>query len=794
PLQNSYTDFAHWRNDTLAGPEGERHWEYWRNQLGGDLPVLNLPTDRSRKSVQTYRGETQHLQISVELTRRLKELASSNGATLYMTLLAAFQTLLHRYSGQTDIVVGSAMAGRTHPDLAGVMGYFVNPVAMRADFSRQAYGNSPSFISLLPHVRQTVLNALDHQDFPPALLAERLHIVHRDASRPPLFETTFIFEKAHVDGVSGLNSFALGLPGTRLQMDGLILESMSLLRQPSQFDLTLMMAETGDHLSATFIYNPDLFDVSTITRLAQHFQTLLDGITAAPDNPVSALPLLSGVERTLFEQLNATDADYPRDARLHQLIERQAAQTPDSIAVIFHAQQWTYRSLNQFADSIAAQLRKLEVGLNTLVGLCVDRSPQMLGALLGIHKAGGAYVPLDPMFPRERLAFMLEDSSVLVLITQTSLVSLFPGYAGKVILLDEVNLEPFASNNGHYPPQSTRSADFSPHSSNQERRTDASTDAPQKHTGTMQHRLRAPGQMDLAYVLYTSGSTGKPKGVMIPHQALVNFLWSMQKQPGLKPTDTLLAVTTLSFDIAGLELYLPLVTGAKVVIADKETASDPNLLMKEMERCGATVMQATPVTWRMLINAGWQGKPDLKILCGGEALPSDLASQLLARGCELWNLYGPTETTIWSTLYKAKKNATSGAVPIGKPIANTKIHILDSNLRPVPIGVIGDLYIGGDGLSLGYLNRPELTAERFIQSPFDSSKVIYKTGDLARYLSDGNIEFLGRSDGQVKVRGYRIETEEVEVALAGHPAVRQAVVVARQENSSDARLVAYVVP
>jgi amino acid adenylation domain-containing protein/thioester reductase-like protein len=314
-------------------------------------------------------------------------------------------------------------------------------------------------------------------------------------------------------------------------------------------------------------------------------------------------------------------------------------------------------------------------------------------------------------------------------------------------------------------------------------------------------KVRAPERirdsLDSAYVLYTSGSTGRPKGVMIPHRALVNFLVSMRNQPGLNTNDTLLAVTTLSFDIAGLELYLPLITGAKVIIADRETASDPNLLIKEMERCGATVMQATPATWRMLIDAGWQGKKDLKILCGGEALPTDLADQLLERGSELWNLYGPTETTIWSTIYHVEKVrrdvSTGGTVPIGRPIANTQIYILDSNLQPVPLGVIGDLYIGGDGLSRGYLNRPELTAERFIVNPFDSSSVIYKTGDLARYLADGNIEFLGRSDQQVKVRGHRIETGEIEVALAGHPTVRQVVVVARRENSSDASLVAYVV-
>ncbi|HCB01661.1 MAG TPA: hypothetical protein DEP19_04700 [Anaerolineae bacterium] len=750
-LNRSYIDFAHWRNESLANAEGERHWEYWREQLSGELPILNLPADRPRKPIQIYRGETQHLHINAELTKKLKELASANGATLYMTLLASFQTLLHRYSGQADILVGSAMAGRTHPDLAGIMGYFVNPVAMRADFS-----NDPNFISFLEQIRKKVLDALDHQDFPPALLADRLHALHRDASRPPLFETTFIYEKAHVENVRDLNSLALGIPGAQIKFSDLTLESMSLLRQPSQFDLTLMMAETGNTLSASFIYNPDLFDANTITRFAEHFQNLLDGISSSPESSLSKIPLLSTSERILFEQLNATQADYPRDLCLHQLIEEQVEKTPDAIAVVFHKQQWTYRELDNAANVIADVLRKHKVKPETVVGLCVDRSPQMLAALLGIHKAGGAYVPLDPTFPLERLAFMLADSAAPVLITQTSLKSLFPEYSGKVVLLDKLDL------------------------SSKAKKTRKQT----KHTSE-----------NLAYILYTSGSTGKPKGVMIPHQALVNFLVSMQKEPGLTSDDTLLAVTTLSFDIAGLELYLPLITGAKVVIADKETAFDPNLLMKEIERCNATLMQATPATWRMLIEGGWKGKENLKILSGGEALPNDLADQLLQRGSELWNLYGPTETTIWSTVYHVQNSRQdiSGSVSIGKPIANTQIYILDANLRQVPIGVIGDLYIGGDGLSRGYLNRAELTAEKFIANPFNLSSLIYKTGDLARYLSDGNIEFLGRSDQQVKVRGYRIETGEIEVALAEHPSVQQAVVVARKDNASDATLVAYVV-
>jgi amino acid adenylation domain-containing protein/thioester reductase-like protein len=761
-LPTSYADFVQWRNTSVAGPEGERHWEYWRKQLAGDLPVLNLPADRPRKPVQTYRGETLHLLIGADVTQRLNALATKGGATLYMALLAAFQGLLHRYSGQTDILVGSAMAGRGHPDLAGLMGYFVNPVAMRADFS-----NDISFSDLLERVRQTVFEALDHQDFPPALLAERLRIPHRDASRPPLFETTFIYEKAHIENVRGLNSVALGIPGTRMDISGLTIESMSLLRQPSQFDLTLMMAETGDGLSAAFIYNPDLFDRSTIGRLAGHFQNLLERVISTPEAPLSTIPLLSASEQILVEELNNTEVEYPRDLCLHQLIEEQAERTPDSIAVAFHDQQWTYRELVQYADTVADQLESLGVGPDSLVGVCVERSPQMLGMLIGIHKAGGAYLPLDPTFPRDRLAFMLADSAAPMLITQGSLTALFPEYSGKVLLLDDLGLlKPSASGNS------------------------TGGDRGNSREGT---RIASS---NLAYVLYTSGSTGKPKGVMIQHKALLNFLSSMQREPGLAENDTLLALTTLSFDIAGLELYLPLVTGAKVVIADRETASDPGMLMEEINRFDATVMQATPATWRMLIEAGWQGKSNLKILCGGEALPRDLAQKLLGRGHELWNLYGPTETTIWSTIHCVERSqvesSLASAVPIGRPIGNTQIHILDPNLQPVPIGVSGELYIAGDGLSRGYLNRPELTAERFISNPFRPASFLYKTGDVARYMTDGNIEFLGRSDQQVKVRGHRIETGEVETALSEHPGIRQVVVIPHSDGASNMRLIAYV--
>lgn len=782
PLQTSYLDFARWRNETLAGPEGERHWEYWRKQLAGELPVLNLPTDRARKPVQTFRGETRHLHIGAEVTQKLKELAAANGATLYMTLLAVFQTLLHRYSGQSDLLVGSAIAGRTHPELAGLMGYFVNPVGIRTNFSED-----PSFTALLEQVRRTVLDALDHQDFPPALLAERLHVPHRDASRPPLFETTFIYEKAHIESVRGLNSFALGIPGTRIEMDGLTLESMALLHQPSQFDLTLMMAETGDELSSAFIFNPDLFDADTIQRMLGQFRTLLQNIVADPYQPVSTYPLLSESERqqTLIDW-NQTQADYPRDLCIYDLIQQQVMRTPDAVAVQFEDKSLTYQQLDKRVDQVAEVLGSQGIKAGTLVGIFVNRSMEMLIGLLGVLKAGGAYLPLDPSFPSERLAFMLADSDASFILTLSSLVSELPDNNAQIICIDDLSQDKSST----------------------------------KTKRSKKTRVIAKPD-DLAYIIYTSGSTGKPKGVQIHHQAVVNLLCSMRKSLGINADSTLFGVTTLSFDIAVGDLILPLTAGARLVIASSEVVADGALLVQALTDSNATFMQATPASWRLLLEAGWKGKDNLKIISTGEALTDDLAERLLQRGAQLWNLYGPTETTVWSTIYEVASDNTQGVsnnVLIGKPIANTQIYILDSKLQPVPIGVIGDLYIGGDGVSRGYLNRPELTAERFIANPFDShtsaqrrsatavksgnlagsqtlqEQKIYKTGDLARFLADGNIEFFGRSDHQVKVRGYRIETGEIEVALSGHDAVRQAVVVAWKEKSSEASLVAYVVP
>jgi len=559
----------------------------------------------------------------------------------------------------------------------------------------------------------------------------------------PLFDSILIFENSLLD----FDWLTQG--GSWTKREARLLEQ-------TNFPLTLV-AYSGPELGLKISYERRRFNTDTITRMIGHIQSVLEAIVVDPEQPLAALPLLTDAERhQLLVGWNDSATDYPKDSCVHKLFEAQVDRTPDAVAVVFEEEQVTYGELNRKANQVAHHLRTLGVGPDVLVGICMERSLEMIVGLLGILKAGGAYVPLDPMYPRERLAFMLVDARVSVLLTQERLLDVLPEHGAAVVCLD-TSWEAIA----------------------------------REHKENLQSI--AAGE-NLAYTIYTSGSTGKPKGVQITHRALVNFLYSMRQQPGLTERDVLLAVTTLSFDIAGLELYLPLIMGAKVVIITHEVAADGKQLIERLANSGATVMQATPATWRLLLEAGWQGSSQLRILCGGEALSRELADRLLTRSASVWNLYGPTETTIWSTVYKVKPAEAS--VPIGRPIANTQIYLLDSHLEPVPIGVPGELYIGGTGLARGYLHRPELTAEKFLPDPFsyEEGARLYRTGDLARYMSDGNIEYLGRLDNQVKIRGFRIELGEVEAVLGRHPGVRQSVVISREDRPGDKHLVAYVVP
>ncbi|NDJ21055.1 amino acid adenylation domain-containing protein [Nostoc sp. B(2019)] len=732
PIQ--YVDFAAWQRKWLQGEVLKTQISYWLKHLNNAPKVLELPTDYPRPAIQTFRGSTYSFKLSDKLSFSLNKFSQQQGSTLFMTLLAAFQTLLWRYTGSEDIVIGSPIANRNRAEIEGLIGFFVNTLVLRTNLA----GN-PSFEELLKRVREVALGAYAHQDLPFELLVEELQ-PQRDLSHTPLFQVMFVLQNA---------------PMSALELPGLTLSPLESNSDSAKLDLTLYMTETVDGLIGSLEYNTDLFEESSIQRMVAHLQTLLAGVVANPQQRLSELPLLKESERhQLLVEWNDTEIEYPQQC-IHQLFEAQVEKTPNAVAVVFENQQLTYSELNAKANQLAHYLQSLGVKPEVLVGICVERSLEMVIGLLAILKAGGAYIPLDPSYPQERLAFILEDTQASVLLTQTSFLKATPQHKAQVVCLD---------------------ADW------------------QKIAQQSQENLFSELTPDnLAYVIYTSGSTGRPKGVQIPHSALSNFLYYMRQTPGLTQEDTLLAVTTYSFDIAALELFLPIIVGGRLVIASREVASDATQLSVKIADSKATVMQATPATWQLLLTAGWSGNEQLKILCGGEALPGQLANQLLHRCASLWNMYGPTETTIWSAASQVEIDRT--IVPISNAIANTQLYILDQYSQLVPIGVAGELHIGGDGLARGYFNRPDLTAEKFIPNPFSKKATrLYRTGDLARYLPNGEIEYIGRIDHQVKVRGFRIELAEIEAVISQYPGVREAVVVVRNDSVDSKRLVAYIIP
>ncbi|MGE3315702.1 MAG: amino acid adenylation domain-containing protein [Planctomycetaceae bacterium] len=731
PIQ--YGDFAVWQRQWLGDGVLAKQLEYWKKQLAGAPGVLELPTDRPRPAVETFNGLWEVTHFSKELNARLNDLARAEGSTLFMVLLAAYYTLLSRYTGLEDIVVGSPIAGRSRTEVEGLIGFFVNTVVLRGNLS-----GDPTFKEFLARVRDTTLDSYSHQDVPFEKLVEELS-PNRNLSHSPLYQVLFALQNNR---------------SAAMKMGDLVLENYPITARHSKFNLSLTATEEADGLRIVAEYNTDLFNRDTIQRLIGHYRTLLEAIVASPETKLSALPLLTKEEeQQLLTEWNATEnSTLPANA-LHRLFERQVERSPEKIAVESHGSSLTYAELNRQANQLAHHLRTLGVGPETLVGICVNRSPQMLVGLLGILKSGGAYLPLDPDFPKSRLAFMVEDSKIPVLITESELRDAVGPHNAKTFCLD----------------------------SDRAVLSNYSTENPEVEL--------TPD--NLAYVLYTSGSTGKPKGVQIPHGAVCNFQHSMSHTPGMTADDVLMAVTTLSFDIAGLELFLPLYVGAKIALVSRDVAYDAHRLGDAIRNSGATFMQATPATWRMLLEAGTLPK-GLKILCGGEALSRELADELVKFSDSVWNMYGPTETTIWSTLDKVEPGEP---IRIGKPIDNTQVYVLDKNRQLVPIGIPGELYIGGDGLARGYLNREELTAEKFVADPFRSAPNarLYRTGDLARWQPNGELECLGRIDHQVKIRGFRIELGEIESVLLAQPGVRQAVVIAREDSPGDKRLAAYVV-
>ncbi|MGB8690927.1 MAG: amino acid adenylation domain-containing protein [Microcoleus sp.] len=740
-LPVNYADFSVWEKQWLRGEILENQLNYWREQLQNAPELLQLPTDRPRPNIQTHKGKTQRFLLNTELTKKIQNLANESGKTLFMTLWAAFATLLYRYSGESDILIGSSIANRNRSEIESLIGFFVNTLVLRSNFQ-----DNPSFLELLNQVKETTLKAYEHQD----VLLEQVLPSHRSLSYSYLFQVMFILQP----------------PVVELELPGITCHQLYQESAVSKFDLTVSITETFQGLEGEWEYKTDLWDDSTIKRMASHFENLLSAIVTHPYKTVNELQLLSETERDqLLVEWNKTQTAYPKDKCIHQLFEEQVKLTPNAIAVVFAEQQLTYFELNQKANQVARHLQSLGVKAESLVGICVERSLEMVIGVLGTLKAGGAYVPLDPNYPAERLSYMLTNSKVDVLLTQQDLLSSLPSTPAQIVCLDKdwELIEQYSTEN-------------------------LSTEVSSEN---------------LAYVIYTSGSTGQPKGVMIEHRSLVKAYWGWEKAYQLKSTTTChLQLANFSFDVFTGDWVRALCSGAKLVLCSSEIRTDPAQLYSLMRYQKVDFAEFVPALIRPLVEYLEQTQQLLDFM------------QILIVGSDIWymgeyrtlvnycgsdsrviNSYGITECTIDSTFFEDEKNSIpeQALVPIGRPMSNTKIYILDQQLQPVPIGVIGELYIGGDGLARGYLNRPELTQEKFIANPFQTGERIYKTGDIARYLNDGNIEYLDRIDNQVKIRGFRIELGEIEAVINTHPQIQQTVVIAREEMPGNKRLVAYIV-
>lgn len=725
PIQ--YADYAIWQHEWSQQPDHAEQLEYWKKHLRGAPATLDLPADRPRPAVMSFHGAVQRLALPSHVSASLLSLSRQENCTLFMTLLAAFQTLLHRYTGQVDLVVGTPMAGRNRSEIEGLIGFFVNTLVLRTDLTR-----NPSFKALLARVREVALGAAAHQDLPFEKLVEELQ-PERDLSRTPLFQVMFALQNVRTE---------------TLALQDLQVVHAGATPAIAKFDLTLFTSEANGEIGGTFEYNTDLFDDATISRMIEHFQRLLEGIAANPDQRLSDLPLLTDAERhELLVKFNDTAAEYPHELCIHQLLEQQALNSPATIAVSYKNERLTYEELNARANQLAHHLRSLGVGPEVPVAILMTRSIEMVVALLGVLKAGGAYLPLDPSNPRERLAAVLDEAQVSIVLTQEQL-----GEWERFSHLDNENL----------------------------------------------HCSARPE--NLAYVIFTSGSTGKPKGAMIPHRGLVNYLSWCTKHYSVADGQGAPVHSPLGFDLTVTSLLAPLLAGRTVELLPEEEGVESLGHSLRAQR-DFSLVKITPVHLEVLRHMFADGSvPGTRaFIIGGEALFNEHTSfwQHRAPGTRLINEYGPTEAVVGCCIYEVPEGSSnSGAVPIGRPIANAQLYLLDNEMQPVATGVTGELYIGGDGLARGYLNRPDATAEKFVPHPFatNQGERLYKTGDLARFLGDGNLEYLGRIDNQVKIRGFRIELGEVESVLVQHPAVQETVVTIREDVPGDKRLVAYVTP